>query len=62
MGFEGEDDLMPDTCPKCFERRIAPVFSRYRTVPALIAGLIEAGCKPDRIRPYIEQQARALGL
>lgn len=53
VGLEDESDLMPGTCPACFDKRVAPVFGRARSVPALIAGLIEVGCVPDKIIPHV---------
>jgi DNA-directed RNA polymerase subunit RPC12/RpoP len=48
-GYEETNDLMPNTCPRCFERRIAPVFTKAANVDELFAGLVEAGCHPDRL-------------
>jgi len=66
VGLESATDLMPNTCPNCFERRVLPIFMgyphTYRNVPALIGGLIEAGCKPLPIRVYITAWARRVGL
>ena len=58
-------DLMPNTCVPCFDRRVKPVFEGvphfYPTAQALIAGLIEAGCKPDKVRAFITQLVQIRG-
>jgi hypothetical protein len=58
-------DLMPNTCVACFHRRVSPVFEGvphfYPTAAALIAGLIEAGCKPTAVRSFITQLVQIRG-
>lgn len=61
-GEEDETDLMPETCPDCFERRIAPVFGRARSVDELIQGLVAAGCLRDRVERLIRRRAANWGL
>jgi len=49
-GYENStEDVMPSTCPRCFERRIRPVFLRPQSLAALREGLIAAGCTTPRI-------------
>jgi hypothetical protein len=62
VGFEDETDLMPGTCPRCFDRRVAPVFRNARTLGELVCGLIEAGCHPKRIAEHIGRLVREAGL
>jgi hypothetical protein len=61
LGLEDETDLMPRCCPRCFERRIAPVFGRARSLAQLIEGLVEIGCHPLRIANHIRKLAHAYG-
>jgi hypothetical protein len=60
-GVESDDDLMPNTCPACFERRVFPCFFGppiARDHAELRARLIAAGCEPTRITAYIDQLER----
>lgn len=61
VGEEDETDLMPQTCPTCFEAQIALMFDPFisPTPEALIANLIRAGCEPTRIRAFVEGQWQA---
>jgi hypothetical protein len=61
-GDEDDIDLMPATCPTCFERRVAPVFASTLTLAELVDGLVDVGCVPARIEALLRDLARDAGM